>query len=113
MKFLGMCLFCCVFFAGSNACAAIPEGSWKFERSADYFGRMPANEAPQFTTITFRDDEVRLSAACVAKVSLRDYSFPRLFQPEDPMGEFFVIGDRILFVAGATFYSYVKTQTVD
>lgn len=144
---LWMWMFISTFSVATNAWAAVPVGIWKFDRSADYFGRMPANEAPQFSTIIFRDNEVRLSETCTAKVKLQDYSFSQLFQPltkqgisarqvdsflmkhfklslsgtnavyrlkstptdcDDPMGDFFVIGDRILFVAGASFYSYVK-----
>lgn len=81
-----MWLFICIFFAAANTWAAAPEGRWEFDRSADFFGRMPVNAAPPFTTIIFHDDEVRLSEACVAKVNLRDYFFPQLFQPLTKQG---------------------------
>lgn len=132
-----------------GAWAAAPEGTWQFERSVDYFGRTVPNQPPKFTTIVFRNSEVSLSDACVARFSVDDYLFPQVFQPMSrqgvtekqldsfllknfdlslsmtkevyplasrpancarPIMEFFVVNDRVLIPAGATFYSFVKAS---
>lgn len=146
---LRILLAICIFFVGSNVWAASPEGTWKFVRSADYFGEMPVNQAPEFTTLVFGNNEVKLSATCVAQINASPYFFSDVFQllskqgisakqldffllkrfqlsllttkvvyglksPKDcadPMMDFFVVGDRILMDAGATFYTYAKVQT--
>jgi hypothetical protein len=41
MKFVFAALLCCFGFFCSLAQAALPNGTWKFDRSADYYGRAP------------------------------------------------------------------------
>jgi hypothetical protein len=52
---------------GGCARAFTLDGAWKFERSADYYGRTRANQAPAFSTLLIHDSEVRLAEGCVVK----------------------------------------------
>lgn len=144
---LNLWIFFFASFFGTTTQAGMLEGSWKFERSADYFGRIALDLAPKFETITLRDDEITLSETCNARISSVEYHFPEVFQPfakqdvsedqvdhfllmnfslslskakyvyklvskpeycENSMKKFFAVDDKILFVAGATFYSFAK-----
>lgn len=144
---LKLWIFVSASLIGTDAQAGVPEGTWKFERSADYFRRITLDQAPKFETITFRNGEVRLSENCIARVNNVEYYFPEVFQPltqqdvtedqvdhfllmnfslslskaksvyklaskpeycENSMKKFFAIDDKILFVAGATFYTFAK-----
>jgi len=73
--------FACLALASCWASAATHEGTWKFERSMDYYGRTPANAAPPFPHLVVRAQEVSMSANCVAKLSMEDYAFSDVFQP--------------------------------
>lgn len=147
MQYLKMCILFCASLIGTAAQAVVLEGTWKFERSADYFGRIALDQAPKFESITIRDGEIRLSENCIARVSSSEYLFPEVFQPltkqdvseekvdnfllmnfslslskaknvyklaskpeycESSMRKFFAVDDKILFVAGATFYTFAK-----
>jgi hypothetical protein len=77
---LGFWVACAVSTSG-YASVSTPEGTWKFERSMDYYGRTPLNQAPKFDMLVVRAKEVRLSDTCVAQFSPGDYAFPDVFQP--------------------------------
>jgi hypothetical protein len=78
-------VFGAVALANATA-AATPEGTWKFERSMDYFGRTPLNQAPKFPALTVSTKEIRLSVTCVAQFSAERYAFPSVFQPLSKQG---------------------------
>lgn len=86
MQFFKIWVFVCASLCSVCASAALPTGSWKFERSVDYFGRTPVNQAPKFTTIIVRNDEVHLSDTCVVHASQEDYFFSDVFQPLTKQG---------------------------
>ena len=71
--------------ASAGAHADAPQGTWKYERSMDYFGRT-ANTAPPPATLLVRANEVALSASCVARFSTEDYLFSDVFQPLSRQG---------------------------
>jgi hypothetical protein len=147
-QYLTLWIFVSASLIGTDTRAGVPEGTWKFERSADYFGRTGLNQSPKFETITFQDGEIRLSENCTARVSSIEYYFPEVFQPltkqdvsedqvdhfllmnfglslsevknvfklaskpefcENSMKKFFAVDGKILFVAGAKFYTFAKT----
>jgi hypothetical protein len=149
MRLMTVCLLTCATAQSASAQAIPAQAIWKFERSADYYGRTPVNQKPKFTTIVIRADKVELSAACVARATQEDYFFSDVFQPmakegvsakqvdnfltkqfdlslsatkkvysltatpancAQPMMEFFVVKDKLLVPAGATFYTYVKAD---
>lgn len=68
-------------YFGGCANAVTLDGAWKFERSADYYGRTPVNQAPAFSTLLIHDSEVRLAEGCVVKFAKEQYLFPDVFQP--------------------------------
>jgi hypothetical protein len=70
-----------VILMGHCANAATPEGTWKFERSMDYYGRTPANKAPKFPSLVVRAKDISLSESCLVPYSPTDYAFPDVFQP--------------------------------
>jgi hypothetical protein len=76
-----VCSLAGVILASCHASGVGPEGTWKFERSMDYYGRTPANKPPKFSTIVIRANDVSLSEACVAPFTPGDYLFPEVFQP--------------------------------
>lgn len=69
-----------------SAWASMPAGTWKFERSVDYFGRTPVNKAPKFSTIVVRDNDVIFSDTCVVRASGEEYFFSDVFQPLTKQG---------------------------
>jgi hypothetical protein len=69
-----------------SAWASLPAGSWKFERSVDYFGRAPASQAPKFATMKVSGDHVTLSDTCVVRLTTEDYFFSDVFQPLSKQG---------------------------
>jgi hypothetical protein len=73
-------------FLYTEAFAALPQGIWTFERSLDYFGRTPANQAPRFTRIVVRDKTVSLSDTCLVSFSPDLYLFSDVFQPLTKQG---------------------------
>jgi hypothetical protein len=81
MRLMTRCLVLCASLLSASAWAITPQGTWQFERSADYNGRTPLNQKPKFTTIIIRDDKVELSAVCVAHIAPEDYFFSDVFQP--------------------------------
>lgn len=86
MQLVRMLMLISGFYVCTSACAAMPEGTWKFDRSADYFGEIPVNQAPEFTTLEFRNNEVKLAATCSAQIRVSSFSFPRVFQPLTKQG---------------------------
>ena len=86
---LGMfaCGLAGVVSAAGHANATMTEGTWKFERSMDYYGRTPANTQPKFSTIVIRAKNISLSEACVAPFTPGDYLFPEVFQPLSKEGK--------------------------
>jgi hypothetical protein len=68
------------YFLSISAWAALPAGTWKFEGSADYFGRTPVNKAPQFATIVTSNDQVNFSETCKVSLSPGKYFFSDVFQ---------------------------------
>lgn len=75
------CALTVVILSGHHANAATPEGTWKFERSMDYYGRTSANKPPKFPSMVVRAKDISLSEACVAPIIAGDYLFPEVFQP--------------------------------
>jgi hypothetical protein len=73
-------------FLYTEAFAALPQGTWTFERSLDYFGRTPVNQAPRFTRIVVRDKTVSLSDTCLVNFSPDLYLFSDVFQPLTKQG---------------------------
>lgn len=86
MRFVMTWLFICASFLSACAGAVTPEGTWKFERSIDYLGRTPVNQAPRFPTLVIHGNEVRLSDTCVAKFAPEEYLFSDVFQPLTKQG---------------------------
>jgi hypothetical protein len=86
MQFLKFFGFVCASLLNISAHASLPAGTWKFEASADYFGRTPVNQAPQFATIVIRNNEVSLSETCMVRVSPDEYFFSDVFQPLTKQG---------------------------
>ncbi len=86
MRFVMTWLFICAAFLSACASAVTPEGTWKFERSIDYLGRTPVNQAPRFPTLVIHNNEVRLSDICVAKFASEEYLFSDVFQPLTKQG---------------------------
>jgi hypothetical protein len=83
---LGMCrvilaaLSCGFGVVCSLAYAAAPNGTWKFDRSADYDGRVPPGLVSRFDTIVVRDGEARFSADCAVRFHEEEYFFSDVFQ---------------------------------
>jgi len=81
MKFVFAALLCGVGFFCSPAEAASPNGTWKFDRSADYYGRAPLGLVSKFDTIVIKDGEARFSSDCAVRFNAEDYIFSDVFQP--------------------------------
>jgi len=64
----------------SQAQAAAPNGKWKFDRAADYYGRVPVGLVSRFDTIVVRDGEARFSADCAVRLRAEEYFFSDVFQ---------------------------------
>lgn len=86
MRLVIIWLFICASFLSACAGAVTPEGTWKFERSIDYLGRTPVNQAPRFPVLVIHNNEIRLSDACVAKFAPEEYLFSDVFQPLTKQG---------------------------
>lgn len=86
MRIFTILLLTCTLIVSMNSRAAGLEGTWKFQRSADYFGRTPINQKPKILTIIVRADDVRLSDQCVARVNPEKYYFSDVFQPMTKQG---------------------------
>jgi hypothetical protein len=86
MQFFKIWICVCLSLFSVCASAALPAGTWKFERSVDYFGRTPLNQAPKFITIVVRNNEVHLSDKCIVRASPEDYFFSDVFQPLTKQG---------------------------
>jgi hypothetical protein len=65
----------------SLAQAAAPNGTWKLNRSADYYGRVPSGLVSRFDTIVVRNGEARFSADCAVRFRAEEYFFSDVFQP--------------------------------
>lgn len=77
-----VCLwFCCQLFLTLDCRASAPEGTWKYERAVDYYGRAGGDAAPEFRTVILHNGQAKFSDACVARVSEEDYFFSDVFQP--------------------------------
>lgn len=57
-----------------------PNGTWKFERSADYDGRVPPGLMSRFDTIVVGNGEARFSADCAVRFRTEEYFFSDVFQ---------------------------------
>ena len=64
----------------SLARAAAPDGTWRFDRAADYYGRVPVGLVSRFDTIVVRNGEARFSADCAVRFSGEEYFFSDVFQ---------------------------------
>ncbi|MEJ7806862.1 MAG: hypothetical protein WKG03_13200 [Telluria sp.] len=118
MQIRTTCLLACALASSMNSWAASPEGTWKFERSVDYFGRTPVNQAPKITTIVMRSEEVSLSEQCVARMSAEKYYFSDVFQPltkqgisEKQLDSFLTKQFNLVLSKAATMYSLAATPT--
>ncbi len=85
MRFLLKMCLALASMSAITACAKAPEGTWKLDRTMDYYGRT-ANTAPRFTSLVVRPKEIALSDACVAQFSPDDYLFPEVFQSLSKQG---------------------------
>ena len=81
MRFVFASLLCGLGFFCSLAQAASPNGTWKFDRSADYYGRAPLGLVSKFNTIVIKDGEARFSSDCAVRFNAEDYIFSDVFQP--------------------------------
>jgi hypothetical protein len=63
----------------SLAQAAAANGTRKFNRSADYDGRVPSGLVSRYDTIVVRDGEGRFSADCAVRFRAEDFSFSDVF----------------------------------
>lgn len=70
-----------IILSSTRVHAAIPAGTWKFERSMDYYRRTTSNQAPKFPLLIVRESQMRFSNACSVPFSADRYAFPRVFQP--------------------------------
>jgi hypothetical protein len=67
-------------WACSFAQAAGPDGTWKFDRAADYDGQEPPGLVSRFDTIALKDREARFSADCAVRFRAEEYFFSDVFQ---------------------------------
>ena len=81
MRILKTVVATCALGVSMNCWATAPEGTWKFQRFVDFFGRTTINQSPKITTIIVRSNDVRLSDKCVARISAEKYYFSNVFQP--------------------------------
>jgi hypothetical protein len=110
MRFLMTWLLIAASYVYGYANAAALDGIWKFERSADYYGRTPVNEAPRFSILLIHGDEVHLSEDCLIKFTKEPYLFPEIFQPLTKQG----VSEKQLdvFLQKSLNFSLLKTQDV-
>jgi hypothetical protein len=80
-RLLSGTLLCSVGAVCSLAQAAPPHGTWKFDRAADFEGRVPLGQVSRFDTIVVADNEVRFSSDCVVRFQAEEYFFSDVFQP--------------------------------
>lgn len=67
-----------IFAAASQAQEA--KGTWKYERSSEFFGQLKSIKPPKFTTIEVTDGAARMQG-CIAKVKREEFFYSDAFQP--------------------------------
>ena len=80
MKFFKYIFFCLSFFAVTGVRADDIKGTWKYEKSTEYFGMLKDIKPPRYTTIVVADSTVALQGNCVAKMKREDFLFSDTFQ---------------------------------
>lgn len=80
MKFLSYLIVGLLFCAATGTHAQAARGTWKFERSTEYFGQLKTIRTPKFTTIEVAGD-IATMHGCVAKVKREPFFYSDAFQP--------------------------------
>jgi hypothetical protein len=81
MKFFKYIFFCLSFFVVASVRADDIKGTWKYEKSTEYFGMLKDIKPPKYTSIVVADSAVALQGNCVAKMKRDDFLFSDSFQP--------------------------------
>lgn len=81
MRLLLATLLCSFGVVCSWAQAAPLNGTWKFDRAVDYYGRSPLGLVSQFNTVAIKDGEARFSSDCTVRFNTEEYFFSDVFQP--------------------------------
>jgi hypothetical protein len=63
------------------SCAASLDGTWKYERAADYYGRAAFERLNHFDTLIIKGSEIRFTRGCTVHFAPEDYFFSEVFQP--------------------------------
>jgi len=61
--------------------AASLDGTWKYERAADYYGRAGLDRLNHFDTVTIKGGEIKFTQGCTVQFEPEDYFFSEVFQP--------------------------------
>lgn len=80
MNFIKYLLFSVSLLIAAGARADAIEGTWKYEKTTDYFG-MKMSKQPRYTTIIVADSAEGLQGNCVAKMRREDFLYSDTFQP--------------------------------
>jgi uncharacterized protein YdeI (BOF family) len=80
MKFFKYIALFLSFIIMSGARADGANGTWKYEKSSEYFGLVKDVKPPKYTTIEVTDTKVALQGTCIAKLKSEDFFFSDTFQ---------------------------------
>ncbi|WP_440962576.1 hypothetical protein ACL58G_17280 [Massilia sp. GER05] len=81
MRSFLIALLCSFGVVCSWAQAAPLNGTWKFDRAVDYYGRTPLGLVSHFNTVVIKDGEARFSSDCAVRFNAEEYFFSDVFQP--------------------------------
>lgn len=80
MKYFNSQFFFLALLFATTTHAQDAKGTWKFEKSSEYFGQLKNVPPPKYTTIEVTDDAAKMTG-CVAKLAREKFRFSDTFQP--------------------------------